>query len=185
MHGPQAFRQPSPNRTWAATLTSAQVAVERGHYAVADSALADFAEGHVGTPEAAESDYWRGVFALDPRNPQQSGAAAVEALDAYFATAAPRVHDTEAGVLRRTAQLLASLQTATQTATSTADAARTQADSIRVDANSARVARASRERSEDEAVQRLRDSLDKVVTQLTATTQELERIKKRLGTPPP
>jgi hypothetical protein len=34
-------------------------------------------------------------------------------------------------------------------------------------------------------VQHLRDSLDKVVTQLTQTTQELERIKKRLATPQP
>jgi len=166
-------------------LTYAQVAVDNGHYADADSALATFADRHEGTPDGAESDYWRAVFALDPRNPQQSGAAAVQALDAYFATAAPRVHDTEAGVLRRTAQMFASLQVATQTAASTADAARTQADSIRVDANSDRAARASRERSSDQAVQRLRDSLDKVVSQLTATTQELERIKKRLGTPPP
>jgi hypothetical protein len=77
------------------------------------------------------------------------------------------------------------LRAANQEAASEVDSARTRADSMRTHADSARMAGASRDRSKDVEVQRLRDSLDKVVMQLTQTTQELERIKKRLAAPQP
>jgi hypothetical protein len=176
---------PAPAQAWPATLSFAQKAVDDDRYQEADTTLGSFATRYAGTPEAAESDYWRALVALDPRNERRSGMDAIVALDAYFASAPPRMHDAEASVLRRTAVALSTLRAATQEANSEADSARTRADSVRTRADSARVAGASRDRSKDVEVQRLRDSLDKVVSQLTQTTQELERIKKRLATPQP
>jgi hypothetical protein len=176
---------PAPAHAWPATLSFAETAVDDDRYQDADTALGNFATRYTGTPEAAESYYWRALFALDPRNERRSGMDAIVALDAYFASAAPREHDAEASVLRRTAVALTTLRAATQVANSEADSARNRADSVRTRADSARVAGASRDRSKDVEVQRLRDSLDKVVSQLTQTTQELERIKKRLATPQP
>jgi hypothetical protein len=179
------FVGPTPAQSWTVTLIFAEMSVDDGRYPDADTALANFATRHAGTPEAVESYYWRALFALDPRNERRSGADAIQALDAYFAGATPRQHDAEASVLRRTAVALTTLRAANQEAASEADSARTRADSMRTHADSAQVAGASRDRSKDVEVQRLRDSLDKVVLQLTQTTQELERIKKRLATPQP
>jgi hypothetical protein len=176
---------PAPAHSWPATLAFAELSVDDGRYPDADTALANFATRHAATSEAAESYYWRALFALDPRNERRSGADAIQALDAYFASTPPREHDAEASVLRRTAVALTTLRAANQEATSEVDSARTRADSMRTHADSARVAGASRDRSKDVEVQRLRDSLDKVVLQLTQTTQELDRIKKRLATPQP
>lgn len=175
----------APARSWPATLSAAELSVDDGRYTDADTTLANFAARYTGTPESGESNYWRALFVLDPRNEHRSGTDAIQALDAYFASPAPREHDAEASVLRRTAVALTTLRAANQEATSEVDSARTRADSLRTHADSARVAGASRDRSKDVEVQRLRDSLDKVVTQLTQTTQELERIKKRLATPQP
>lgn len=177
--------RPEPAHAWPATLSFAEMSVDDGRYQDADTALGNFATRFIGTPQAAESDYWRALFALDPRNERRSGMDAIVALDAYFASASPREHDAEASVLRRTAVALTTLRAANQEAASEADSARTTADSMRTHADSARMAGASRDRSKDVEVQRLRDSLDKVVTQLTQTTQELERIKKRLAAPQP
>jgi len=176
---------PAPVRAWPATLSFAETAVDDDRYQDADTALGGFATRYGGTPEAAESHYWRALFALDPRNEHRSGMDAIVALDAYFASPSPREHDAEASVLRRTAVALTTLRAANQEANSEADSARTRADSARTHADSIRMAGASRDRSKDVEVQRLRDSLDKVVTQLMQTTQELERIKKRLATPQP
>jgi hypothetical protein len=180
-----ATLHPAPAHAWPAALSFAETAVDDDRYQDADTALGGFATRYSGTQEAAESYYWRALFALDPRNEHRSGMDAIVALDAYFASQAPREHDAEASVLRRTAVALTTLRAANQEANSEADSARTRADSARTHADSIRMAGASRDRSKDVEVQRLRDSLDKVVTQLTQTTQELERIKKRLATPQP
>jgi len=180
--GRPAGVHPAPSRAWTATLAYAKDAAAAGRYENADSALLAFGSRHPNAGEAGESEFWRALFALDPRNEHHSASAAIEALTAYSAAPEPRAHEVEAGVLRRTADALLALSEATAQAASEADSARTQADSARTLADSARFARASRERGE---VQRLRDSLDKVVGELTETNQELDRIKKRLAAPKP
>ena len=181
-HRPGTHAAPSP--AWKAELAYTQQAVAQGHYPQADSALLAFAIAHPASREAAESEFWRALVALDPRNEHHSAAEAIRALTAYSSYPEPRDHDLEADVLRRTASALTALSEATAQAASQADSARTQADSVRTEADSARLARASRDRTREE-VQRLRDSLDKVVSALTETNQELDRIKKRLTAPKP
>lgn len=183
--GRPSFLRSAPARSWPATLAYAQRAVSGARYADADSALVNFAARYPATPQAAESQYWRALIALDPFNSRQSGTDAVQALDTYFATPAQRTHDAEAAMLRRLAVALTPLREASNEAASQVDSARSSVDSIRTRADSARAARASRERTRDEEVQRLRDSLDKVVTQLGDRNQELDRIKKRLAAPKP
>jgi hypothetical protein len=182
--GRRAQLEPPPDRAWQATLAYVQRAVARERYHDADSALVAFAARYPRTHEAGETDFWRALFALDPRNDRHSAADAIRALGGYFDSPPPRTHDAEADVLRRTAAALTALSEATAQAASQADSARTEADSVRTQADSARLARASRDRTREE-VQRLRDSLDKVVAELTETNQELDRIKKRLVAPKP
>jgi TolA-binding protein len=174
----------APTPAWRADFAYAQQAVALGRYGQADSALLAFSIAHPGTHDAAESEFWRALFALDPRNDHHSAADAIRALTAYASSPEPRDHDLEAEVLRRTATALTALSEATAQAASQADSARTEADSVRTEADSARLARASRDRTREE-VQRLRDSLDKVDSELTETNQELDRIKKRLAAPKP
>jgi len=183
--GHPLLHRSGPARVWPATLAFAKDAAAGGRYGPADSALLAFASRYTGTREAGEADYWRALIALDPHNDRRSGSDAARDLDAYLASPPPRQHDIEAGILRRTAVAMTALRQATEQATSEADSARTREDSVRTTADSLRVARASRERTKDEEVQRLRDSLDKVDAQLTETTQELDRIKKRLAAPKP
>jgi hypothetical protein len=180
--GHRADVQAAPSRAWTSALAFAKDAVATGRYHDADSALLAFGTRHPDTREAGESEFWRALFALDPRNANHSASDAIQSLTAYAASPEPRVHDAEAGVLRRTADAMVALREATAAAASEADSARTEADSVRTQADSARLARAERTRGE---VQRLRDSLDKVVSELAETNQELDRIKKRLAAPKP
>jgi hypothetical protein len=182
---PPAFLQPAPARTWPATLEYAQKSAAAGRYTDADSSLGAFARRFPTSSQAGESEYWRALFAIDPRNGQHSAADAVAAIDAYFAAPQPRHHDTEAAVLARTATLLLALRHTTEQAASTADSARTLADSALTLADSARVAHALRDRYVDAEVRRLRDSLEKVLVELGQTNQELDRIKRRLVEPNP
>jgi hypothetical protein len=176
--------RPVPSRAWTGTLLYAQQAAAAGRYKDADSALSAFGTRHPDTREAAESEFWRALFELDPRNEHHSTADALRALSSYSTFPAPRDRDVEVDVLSRTAVALTALREATAQVASLADSARTEADSVRTEADSARLARASRDRTREE-VQRLRDSLDKVVAELTETNQELDRIKKRLTAPKP
>jgi len=176
--------RPTPQQAWPATLALAESAAAGGRYRIADSALIAFSARFPGTRESGESDYWRAIFLIDPRNPGQSGPDAIAALAGYFSAPSPRDHDAEASVLRRTAAVVTALRETTAHATSQADSARTEADSVRTQADSARLALASRDRTREE-VQRLRDSLDKVLAELADTAKELDRIKKRLAAPTP
>jgi hypothetical protein len=182
---PPAFLRPAPARAWPNTLKYAQHSADQGQYAAADSALTAFARRFPASQEAGESEYWRALFALDPRNGQHSAADAIAAIDAYFAAPSPRTHDAEAAVLARTATLLVVLRHTTEQAASTADSARTLADSALNLADSARVAHALRDRYTNAEVLRLRDSLEKVLVELAQTNQELDRIKRRLVEPKP
>jgi hypothetical protein len=179
------FLRSAPARTWPATLSFAQQSANAGHYASADSSLTVFAARYPTAPQTAESDYWRALFAIDPRNAAQSPADAIAAINSYFAAPKPRSHDTEAAILARTATDLMVLRSATVEAASVADSARTLADSVLTIADSAQMAHALRDRYSNAEVRRLRDSLDKVLVALAQTNQELDRIKKRLAAPKP
>jgi hypothetical protein len=176
-------QRPVPQSAWRSTLTYAQRAAAGGQYSAADSALIAFATRYPNTPQANETQFWLALFTLDPRNEQHSAPEAMRELTAYNTGPGPHEHDLEADVLRRTASTLMALREETAQAASQADSARTEADSALRTADSTRLARAPRDQSRE--VQRLRDSLDKVLTALSDSTQELDRIKKRLTAPKP
>jgi hypothetical protein len=180
-----AFLRPAPARAWPATLAFAQQSANAGRYESADSSLTVFAARFPISPQTAESDYWRALFAIDPRNTSQSPADVIAAIDSYFAAPPPRAHDAEAAVLARTAADLMVLRRTTAEAASVADSARTLADSVLTIADSAQMAHTLRDRYTNAEVRRLRDSLDKVLVALAQTNQELDRIKKRLAAPKP
>lgn len=186
--GRPTAQHPVPQSAWHATLTYAQQTVAQGQYHSADSALIAFASHYPNTTQANETQFWLALFTLDPRNEQHSVPEALRALIAYRTGPGPHEHDLEADILRRTATDLVNLREESVQAASQADSARTEADSALRSADSARVAGASTASSHDrtrEEVQRLRDSLDKVLTALSDSTQELDRIKKRLTAPKP
>ena len=155
IHRPR-FLQPEAQRAWPATYLSAQNAADRGAYDDADKLLADFARGHPNTAQAAEANYWRAVYKLDPANKGASTRDAIAGLDAYIASTNVD-HRGEATTLRRLATQLLSLDKA-----------------LAQKPDEAPVAAKSR----DEEVQKLRDELQ-------ATKDELERIKRRLAAPKP
>src|SRR5205085_1454043 len=78
-------------------------------FSAADSALAAFALAYPGTPEAAETAYWRAVFALDPSAATASLAGPMSLLDGYLRGGPPRAHLAEAASLRRVAAQLDAL----------------------------------------------------------------------------
>ena len=166
-------------------LANAQMRAARGDFDGADSLLAIYARGHAGTPEALETTYWRALYKVDPTNRASSLPAALAALDGYIADARPRAHLAEATTLRRTAAQLDALNRAALSASSQAKdaasaaakadakAADAKADAKAADANANATADAK-----DAEIRKLRDDLAKA-------NAELERIRKRLGTPPP
>lgn len=151
-----AWMKPAPARSWPQALSEARVAVARGSYEQADKRLMAFVKAFPDTPEAVECDFWRALFHLDPANPKVSPRQAIETLDRYLASPPPRMHDTEARVLRRTAALLEKQSRATVT--------RTELE--------------TRNKDRDEELQRTKDELAKAI-------EELERIKRRLASPKP
>ena len=154
VHRP-AFLQPAAQREWPAAYLAAQTAADHGAYADADKTLADFAAAHPGSPEAAESGYWRAVYKLDPANKDASTRDAIAALDRYLASSPEGTHRGEATTLRRIATQLLSLDRALSEKPDEPTAA-----------------------SRDEEVKKLKDELQ-------ATKDELERIKRRLAAPKP
>jgi hypothetical protein len=142
------------------TLRQADLDALAMRFAVADRLLSDFADTHVGTPEAVEAVFWRAVFKLDPANDTATRRDAVALLDSYLSTPTVVAHRGAAVGLRRAA--LADRPTivagTTPAAPGTASAARTDVS--------------------PEEVQRLRDELAKA-------NAELERIRKRLSQPNP
>jgi len=166
-------------------LATAQMRAARGDFDGADSLLAMYARGHAGTTEALETTYWRALYKVDPSNRSSSIPTALASLDAYIADSRPRQHLAEATTLRRTAAQLDALNRAALNASSQAKdaanaaakadakAADAKADAKAADANASATADAK-----DVEIKKLRDDLAKA-------NAELERIRKRLGTPPP
>ena len=141
---------------WVGTLATAQAAVDSGRFATADTILAAFERSEPDSPDASESAFWRAMLRADPRNPAFAPADARAALDAYLVTPNPR-RRTEATVMLRMLAL---------------------ADSIRALHTAQRSAAETRDRAREEEMQKLRDDLQR-------TQAELDRIKRRLGSPKP
>jgi hypothetical protein len=177
---------PSPASDWPSALSLAQGQASAGQFDEADSTLARFATRYPGTPEAAETAYWRALYRLDPTNQHASITTALASLDGYLADPRPRTHVAEATIIRRVAgqldatnHLAANAMSQARDANVTASTAKAQAADARADAARADAARASAEAPPPNAeaeIKRLKDELAKA-------NAELERIRKRL-TPP-
>jgi outer membrane protein assembly factor BamD (BamD/ComL family) len=173
---------PAPDKSWPAALATAQSDAGQGKFDAADSVLADFATRFPGSPEAAETAYWRALLRMDPTNPHQSLSGAMAGLDGYLTDTRPRRHVTEATTIRRAAgqldglnKLAASAVAQAKDATITAKDAKAQA----ADAAAAAAAKATDvPPSADAEIKRLKDELAKA-------NAELDRIRKRLTQPPP
>ena len=178
-----AVTAPSPERAWASTLSAAQSFVAAKEFDSADSTLSSFAAMYPGTPPALETLYYRALFKMDPSNPHVSLTAAMASLDGYLADQRPRQHAVDAATLRRVAgqldglnRLASSAIAQAKDATNTAKDAKAQAADARDAA--AKAAGETQAPTADAEVKRLKDELAKA-------NAELDRIRKRLATPPP
>ena len=141
---------------WVGTLAAVQAAADSGRFSAADSILTAFERVEPDSPDANESAFWRAMLQADPRNPAFAPEDARRGIEAYLATPNAR-RRTEASVMLRMLALSDSLRAAVAAQRSTAEA---------------------RDRARDEEVQKLRDDLQR-------TQAELDRIKRRLGSPKP
>ena len=137
-------------------MASARMFAEVEQFTRADSVLSAFEKSHTGTVEAAETLYWRALFALDPTNVDSLRPTPEWLLDRYVGSPLPVAHKTEAQLIRRLAGSVSTLRTALLS---------------RPQGSSATTAGDSTE------VSRLKAELQK-------TKEELERLKKRLIPPP-
>jgi hypothetical protein len=170
---------------WQVALASAQARAGSGEFATADSILAGYAMRHPGTHETLETAYWRALFKSDPSNGSTSTAQALAALDGYLRDPRPRDHILEAQTLRRSVAQIDALNraadaasarekdAASQAANAKAAAADAKENANKADAN-ANAAAADK----DAEIKRLKDDLAKA-------NAELDRIRKRLASPPP
>jgi hypothetical protein len=175
----------SDDGDWPSVLAGAQARAAGGDFSGADSLLARYATRQPATHEALETTYWRALFRLDPSNSAVSMPVAIASLDAYLHDPRPRDHVAEAQTLRRAAAQIDALNRAADAASAQAASASTvaanakaaaadaKADAKTVDATA--IAAAA---DKDAEIKHLKDELTKANT-------ELDRIKKRLGTPPP
>jgi hypothetical protein len=147
----------------------------------ADSALARFAKLYPRTPQALETAFWRGLYKMDPANPNATLATAISLLDTYLEDSRDRDHLSEARTMRRVAAQLEGLTRVAENAVSEAREASNTAANAKAQAASAN-ARAEAAKTEatpasDAEVKRLKEELAKA-------NAELERIRKRLTKPP-
>jgi hypothetical protein len=168
------FLQPGPVREWPPTLRAVKEAAREGRHAQADSILAQFESRHPTSYEGRQAAYWRALILSDPANPRSSPAAAVEAINRYFAGRATAETYDEATILRRILQRADSL---------TREVA--QAERLLAEVQDVAEARppapaepreprpAPPSRNLVAEVRRLRDELSKA-------NQELERVRRRL-----
>jgi len=151
-----AVPSPPPEPPWPRTVTAVRAAVDSGQFSTADSILAAFERVERDSPDVAESAFWRAMLRADPRNPAFQPEEARRGIEAYLAGPNPR-RRTEAGVMLRILEL---------------------SDSLRAAHVAQRSAAEGRDRAQEEEIQKLRDDLQR-------TQAELDRIKKRLGSPKP
>lgn len=172
---------PAPVRAWPGLLSRAQHSAARGEFDVADTVLANFATRYPTSDEALETSYWRALFELDPSNRAESVPGAIALLDTYLAATRPREHLLEATTLRRVAGQLDALNRLAAGAIAQAKDANAAAAIART-LSDARIetprAAAESTAAADAEIKRLKDELAKA-------NAELERIRRRLGQPPP
>jgi hypothetical protein len=161
--GRGAPERPVAVRDWGQTLAEAEVAAGDHRYAEADKLLADYSHLYPGTEGATESPYWRGLFALDPNNPDASPQVAAALFETYSSAGGALPHRREAEVLHRIALRLEAPQTTVASAGATLPAV-------------APSDRSADLKAKDTEIQRLKDELAKA-------NDELERIKRRLTAP--
>ena len=161
---PQVSTRSAPHGEWVRALDSSNQAAVAGRYAEADSILIAFSRNFEGTREALEAEYWRAVFMLDPANRNASLEAGIAALDKYLSASPPPPHRREATTLRR---LASQFETVSKLAAANTSTPTSAPRTVIVD-----------DHSKDEEIARLRAELAKA-------NEELDRIKKRLGTPKP
>jgi hypothetical protein len=164
---PRASVQPSESQ-WVETLTAANIAAHQHRYTEADSLLSRFMSDQWGSWEAREAAYWRAVYLLDPENPRASSREALPLLELYLSDSTVVTHTQAARALWALATRQDSLRLALLEASSRPDT---------VVQRQPPPSRSPREEELDREVARLKE-------QLELTTAELERIKRRLTTPP-
>jgi hypothetical protein len=153
---------------WPEILTAANVAAHQGRYGAADSMLAGFMSERWGTWEARDAAYWRAVYLLDPENPHASPRDALPLLELYLADASLVTHAQAARALWALATRQDSLRLALLEASSRPDTV-------------VQAVPAATPNPREEELQR---EVARLKAQLEQTTAELERIKRRLTTPP-
>lgn len=171
----------SAQASWRETLDAALAQASHGEFDSADSLLAGYATAHAGSTEALETAYWRALFRLDPSNHSASTQQALASLDGYLADKRPRAHVVEATTLRRAAAQLDALnRLAANASTQAKDAANVAANAkaVAADAKAADATASAAADARDAEIKKLRDDLAKA-------NAELDRIRKRLSSPPP
>lgn len=145
-----------PISPWPGTLANALRAAEAGKFDDAEGLLSQFSVDHAGTPDGAESDFWRALLKTDPNNRKATPRESMALYDAYLSGGPGMPRYAEAQMLRRFVEVL---------------------DSTRTLVSTMRASYESREKGRDDEMRRLNDALDR-------TTAELERIKRRLSPKP-
>jgi hypothetical protein len=148
---------------WDSTRAAAARFIASGRDSSADSALREFADRHAGTPQAQESIFWSALYRLNPDNHGFTPRDALAALDEYLAGGDAQPRYDEALVLRNAALALDVQRTPPAPAPE---------PPAPVDSSSAV------EHQHEEEIKRLNAELQR-------TQAELDRIRKRLGTPRP
>ncbi len=143
---------PPPPSPWPGTLATALRAAESGRFAEAERILTDFGLANKGTPEGAESDFWRALLKTDPANRAVTPRESMALYDSYLSGGTDQPRYAEALILRRVVESMDSTRALLATVRASADA---------------------RDKSRDDEIRRLNDVIDR-------TTAELERIKRRL-----
>ncbi len=138
-------------------LAQASQEAGAGRFGVADKMLTDFSTKYPASGEAAESNYWRAIYKLDPTNSGGSPHDAVALLDSYVSNPSA-AHRSEAMTLRRIASALESRAAATQTSPT----------------------RTAGEPAGDKGKD---DEIARLTTELAKANAELDRIKRRLAQP--
>lgn len=153
---PIVFPAAPPLSPWVGTLARALREAEAGRFDDAERILADFSVGNAGTPDGAESDFWRALLKTDPANRDVTPRESMALYDAYLDGGSALPRHAEALILRRVVESM---------------------DSTRVLLSTVRASADARQKARDEEIRRLNDLVDR-------TTAELERIKRRLAPKP-
>ena len=175
--GPQSSVATTPAQQWTSDLASTRRIAADGRFDVADSMLGNYALKHPGSVEALETAYWRAMLKMDPANPHPSLVSAMALLDGYLSDVRPHEHAVEAATLRR---LAAQLDVLNRLTANMAVASRGAVDPLSQGKTpgSASSTAAVDQAANDAELKRLKDELAKA-------NAELDRIRKRLATPPP